>query len=85
MKAISSAGSPPSECREIRAVISKIVRIGTVADQDSFRRQDVMAMTPSERIMCLVRLRDRQFGAVAIPVRTSCAVSYRVLAASRKG
>ncbi|MEI7437281.1 MAG: hypothetical protein WCL16_10820 [bacterium] len=65
-------------------MISKIVRIGAVSDQDSFRRQDAMAMTPSERIMCLIRLRDHQFRAAACPVRESCTVSYRNLPAFQK-
>ena len=66
-------------------MIKKIVRIGAISDQDRFRRQDVMAMDPSERIMCLIRLRDRQFGAVARPIRGSGAVSYRnFVVSSRK-
>ncbi len=43
-----------------------------------------MAMTPSERIMCLIRLRDHQFRAAACPVRESCTVSYRNLPAFQK-
>jgi len=60
-------------------MIAKRIRIGVVSDQDTFRRQDVMAMTPSERVMCLIRLRDRQFGETATPVRGSCVVSFRYL------
>ncbi len=60
-------------------MITKVVRIGAVADQDAIRRRDVLAMTPSERVMCLIRLRDRQFGASARPVRASDPVRYRTL------
>jgi len=52
------------------------VRIGAVEDQDRFRREDVLAMTPEERIMTLVKLRNRQFGAVAQRIRDSGIVSY---------
>ena len=38
------------------------VRMGTVEDQDRFRREDMLAMTPDERIMTLIRLRNTQFG-----------------------
>lgn len=65
-------------------MIAKLVRIGVVSDQDAFRRQDVLAMTPSERLMCLIRLRDRQFGAQASPIRGACAVAYRDLPHLRK-
>jgi hypothetical protein len=58
-------------------MITKVVRIGRVADQDAVRRHDTLLMTPSERVMQLIRLRDRQFGASARPVRGSGAVSYR--------
>ena len=58
-------------------MIAKRIRIGAVSDQDTFRRHDVLSMTPSERIMCLIRLRDRQFGATASPVRGARVVSYR--------
>ena len=58
-------------------------RIGAVADQDRFRREDMLAMTPEERIMTLIRLRNSQFGAVARPIRGSGIVSYRTLATER--
>lgn len=58
-------------------MIAAKVRMGTVADQDRFRREDVMAMTPEERIMTLIRLRNRQFGAISRPIRDSGLVSYR--------
>ena len=64
-------------------MIKKMVRIGAVADQDTFRRQDVKAMTPSERVMCLIRVRDRQFAALASSVRNSGTVNYRNLPNSR--
>lgn len=53
------------------------VRMGTVGDQDRFRREDMLAMTPAERIMTLIRLRNAQFGAVSRPIRDSGIVSYR--------
>jgi hypothetical protein len=65
-------------------MISKVVRIGAISDQDAVRRRDVMAMTPSERVMCLIRLRDRQFGASACPVRNNGTVRYRILPVLRK-
>jgi len=60
-------------------MIATRVRIGNVEDQDQFRREDLLAMTPEERIMTLVKLRNRQFGAVSKPVRDSGVVSYRRL------
>ena len=60
-------------------MIEKRVRIGTLADQDSFRREDVMRMTPDERLRCLIRLRDQQYHHTAIPVRKSGAVEIRRL------
>ena len=59
------------------------VRIGTVGDQDRFRREDMLAMTPAERIMTLIRLRNSQFGAIARPIRDSGIVSYRNFAQHR--
>lgn len=61
-------------------MIAPKVRIGAVADQDRFRREDVLAMTPAERIMTLMRLRNRQFGAISRPIRGSGIVSYRTFA-----
>lgn len=58
-------------------MITAKVRIGTVGDQDKFRREDMLAMTPVERIMTLIRLRDRQFAAVSRPIRNCGVVSYR--------
>lgn len=58
-------------------MIAAKVRIGSVADQDRFRREDVLAMTPAERIMTLIRLRNSQFGAISRPIRDSGIVSYR--------
>ncbi len=55
------------------------VRIGRVGDQDRFRRKEMLAMTPVERIMTLIRLRNSQFGAVSRPIRDSGIVSYRTL------
>jgi len=42
-------------------MIKKTVRIGSVQQQDEFRRQDVMRMSPSERIGALIELRNRAF------------------------
>ena len=58
-------------------MIAAKVRVGTVGDQDRFRRADMLAMTPAERIMTLIRLRNSQFGAVSRPIRDSGIVSYR--------
>lgn len=52
-------------------MIETKVRMGTVEDQDRWRREDLLAMTPDERVMTLIRLRNRQFGAVAKPIRDS--------------
>ena len=60
-------------------MIARRVRIGKVGDQDRFRREDLLAMTPEARIMTLVELRNRQFGAVSQPIRDSGVVSYRTL------
>ena len=58
-------------------MIGKNVRMGAVEDQDRFRREDMLAMTPDARIMTLIRLRNSQFGAVSRPIRDSGIVSYR--------
>ena len=58
-------------------MIAKTVHIGAVADQDRFRREDVLAMTPEERIQTLIELRNQQFGRIAKPIRNSGIVSYR--------
>jgi hypothetical protein len=57
-------------------MIAKRIRIGAVSDQDTLRRHDRLTMTPSERIMCLIRLRDRQFGATVSPVRGDRVVTW---------
>ena len=41
--------------------IKKIVRIGSVRQQDQFRREDMLRMTPAERIGALIELRNRAF------------------------
>jgi hypothetical protein len=56
------------------------VRIGTVEDQDRFRQEDLQAMSPDERIMTLIRLRNRQFGSRAKRIRDSGVFSSRQLA-----
>jgi len=66
-------------------MIARRVRIGKIEDQDQFRREDLLAMTPEERIMTLVKLRNRQFGAVSQPIRDSGIVSYRRLDPSGVG
>ncbi len=58
-------------------MIEKNVRIGSVPDQDRFRREDTLAMTPEERIETLIKLRNQQFGRIAKPIRNSGIVSYR--------
>jgi hypothetical protein len=60
-------------------MIAKRVRIGSIADQDKCRREDMLAMTPQERIMTLFKLRDHQCGAASKPIRGSGVVSYRRL------
>jgi len=58
-------------------MIAARVRIGMVEEQDRFRREDMLAMSPEERILTLIRLRNRQFGATAEPIRNSGIVSFR--------
>ncbi len=58
-------------------MLEEKVRMGTIGDQDRFRREDMLAMTPAERIMTLIRLRNSQFGAVSRPIRDSGIVSFR--------
>jgi len=60
-------------------MIEKRVRVGSVADQDRFRRDDLQAMTPDERLAQLIRMRDIQFGATARPIRERCVCSTRQL------
>jgi hypothetical protein len=73
------------DAERIEQMIARRVRIGKVEDQDQFRREDLLAMTPEERIMTLVRLRNRQFGAISQPVRDSGIVSYRRVNTSAVG
>jgi hypothetical protein len=40
--------------------VQKIVRIGTIADQDRFRREDVRRMSPSRRVRLVLGM-QRQF------------------------
>ena len=40
--------------------IQRIVRIGTVSDQDRFRREDVRRMSPGDRVRLVLRM-QRQF------------------------
>ncbi len=40
--------------------MEKQVRIGKVEDQDRLRREDVLRMTPAERVAALLCWRDRQ-------------------------
>jgi hypothetical protein len=61
-------------------MIDAKVRIGTVEDQDRFRQEDLQAMSPDERIMTLIRLRNRQFGSRAKRIRDSGVFSCRQLA-----
>ncbi len=41
--------------------IKKTVRIGTVRQQDQFRREDMLRMSPAERVGALVEMRNRAF------------------------
>jgi hypothetical protein len=58
-------------------MIEKKVRTGIVSDQDRFRREDTLAMTPETRIMTLIQLRNRQYGSISRRIRDSGIVSYR--------
>ncbi len=42
-------------------MIKKIVRIGTVGQQDDFRRDDLLRMSPAERMAAFIELRNRAF------------------------
>lgn len=53
-----------------------VFRIGMVADQDQFRREDVLRMSPAERILCLVQMQQTMFGAQARPLRVP--PTYRI-------
>lgn len=66
-------------------MIAKKVRIGAVGDQERFRRDDMLALTPAQRIMTLIRLRNLQFGEVSRPIRNSGIVSYRTFAKHLSG
>jgi hypothetical protein len=41
--------------------MDKTVRITSVGQQDDTRREDVLRMTPTERVEALIRLRDRLY------------------------
>lgn len=40
-------------------IMEKRVRIATVEEQDNFRREDMLQMTPAERIDALIQMRDQ--------------------------
>ena len=42
-------------------MIRKIVRIGTVEQQDDFRRDDMLRMSPAERMAAFIDCRNRAF------------------------
>lgn len=42
-------------------MIARTVRKGTVAEQDRFRRADMLQMTPAARLDLLVHARDKTF------------------------
>jgi len=48
--------------------MEKIVRISTVAQHEEARREDVMKMTPNERVAMLMRLRDDYCGEACCPI-----------------
>lgn len=52
-------------------MIEKSVRIGSVEEQDTFRREDVLRMTPAARLQCLIHLRNQHVSANFIPIRES--------------
>lgn len=60
--------------RRIRgSVMKKIVRIGKVEDQDHWRRDDLRACTPNERVEMLLQLQNDYFaGQDQALVRTAC-------------
>lgn len=41
--------------------MERIARTTSVEEQDETRREDVLRMTPSERVEALIRLRDRMY------------------------
>lgn len=41
--------------------IKKRVRVGFVCQQDQFRREDMLRMSPADRIGALIELRNRAF------------------------
>ena len=55
------------------------VRTSPVEGHERFRREDILAMTPSERMMCMFRLLNRRAGPDARPLRGSGIVSFRTL------
>lgn len=46
-----------------------VFRVGAVAEQDQFRREDTLRMSPAERILCLIQMQQTMFGAQARPLR----------------
>jgi len=41
--------------------MKKVVRIGKIADQDKFRREDIKNMTPDERVKMLLNMQYHFF------------------------
>jgi len=48
--------------------MKKVARIGSVADQDKWRREDVLRMTPSERVDLVFDMMEDMSGSRDIPM-----------------
>jgi hypothetical protein len=42
--------------------MKKIVRIGTIEEQDRWRRDDLRAMSPTQRVSLLLQLQNQFYG-----------------------
>ncbi|OGV72791.1 MAG: hypothetical protein A3K19_28350 [Lentisphaerae bacterium RIFOXYB12_FULL_65_16] len=42
--------------------MKRVVRIGRIEDQDQFRREDCLRMTPEERVMLVFAMQRRHLG-----------------------
>ncbi len=46
------------DCQDI-IVLKRTVRIGTIAQQDDWRRSDLRALTPNQRVAMLLQMRNQ--------------------------
>lgn len=56
--------------------IEKTVRVGKPEDQDRWRREDMLRMTPNERVRLLVEMQHAYFPELRKPLRRVARMQY---------